>query len=72
MTSGPFTLPWGRPHAVIVLGSSRLLWLRFYPRQTMAVLMEALVSAFYRFGGVLEELLFDQMRWCGRSHLTAQ
>ena len=64
---GTFTLPWGRRHAlvivlVIVLGYSRLLWLHFYPRQTIAVLMEALESAFERFGGVPEELLFDQMR----------
>ena len=60
---GTFTLPWGRRHAlVVVLGYSRLLWLRFYPRQTMAVLTEALESAFDRFGGVPEELLFDQMR----------
>ncbi len=60
---GSFTLPWGRRHAlVMVLGYSRLLWLRFYPRQTMAVLMEALESAFEAFGGVPEELLFDQMR----------
>ena len=60
---GTFTLPWGRRHAlVIVLGYSRLLWLRFYPRQTMAVLMEALESAFDRFGGVPEELLFDHIR----------
>ena len=44
---GTFTLPWGRRYAlVIVLGYSRLLWLHFYPRQTMAVLMEALESAF--------------------------
>ena len=60
---GTFTLPWGRRHAlVIVLGYSRLLWLRFYPRQTMTVLMEGLEGAFERFGGVPEELLFDQMR----------
>ena len=60
---GTFTLPWGRRHAlVVVLGYSRLLWLRFYPRQTMPVLMEGLESAFERFGGVPEELLFDQMR----------
>ena len=60
---GTFTLPWGRRHAlVIVLGYSRLLWLRFYPRQTMTVLMEGLEGAFARFGGVPEELLFDQMR----------
>ena len=53
---GTFTLPWGRRHAlVIVLGYSRLLWLHFYPRQTMAVLMEALEYQ----GGVPEELLFD-------------
>ena len=32
-----FTLPWGRRHALMtVLGYSRLLWLRFYRRQTMA------------------------------------
>ena len=43
-------------------GYSRLLWLRFYTRQTMPVLMEGLESAFDRFGGVPEELLFDQMR----------
>ena len=60
---GNFTLPWGRRHAlVVVLGYSRLLWLSFYPRQTMAVLMEALESAFEAFGGVPKELLFDQMR----------
>ena len=60
---GTFTLPWGRRHAlVVVLGYSRLLWLSFYARQTMAVLMEALESAFEAFGGVPEELLFDQMR----------
>ena len=60
---GSFTLPWGRRHAlVVVLGYSRLLWLHFYPRQTMAVLMEGLESAFEAFGGVPEELLFDQMR----------
>ena len=47
---GTFTLPWGRRHAlVIVLGYSRLLWLHFYTRQTMPVLMEGLESAFGRF-----------------------
>ena len=72
MDFGTFTLPWGRRHAlVIVLGYSRLLWLQFYTRQTMPVLMEGLESAFDRFGGVPEELLFDQMRWGGRPHLTA-
>ena len=60
---GTFTLPWGRRHAlVVVLGYSRLLWLRFFPRQTMPILMEGLESAFETFGGVPDELLFDQMR----------
>ena len=60
---GTFSLPWGRRHALlVVLGHSRLLWLRFYPRQTMAVLVDGLESAFARFGGVPAELLFDQMR----------
>ena len=54
--------PGGRLVKVIVLGYSRLLWLHFYTRQTMPVLMEGLESAFDRFGGVPEELLFDQMR----------
>jgi len=58
-----FSLPWGRRHAlVVVLSHSRLLWLSFYPRQTMAVLTEGLEAAFARFGGVPGELLFDQMR----------
>ena len=36
---GTFRLPWGRRHALlVVLGYPRLLWLRFYPRQTMTVL----------------------------------
>ena len=60
---GTFTLPWGRRHALlVVLGHSRLLWLRFYPRQTMTVLIDGLESAFVRFGGVPQALLFDQMR----------
>ena len=60
---GTFTLPWGRRHALlVVLGHSRLLWLRFFARQTMAVLIDALESAFARFGGVPQELLFDKMR----------
>lgn len=38
---------WGRRHAlVMVLSHSRRLWLRFYRRQTMAVLIEGLESAF--------------------------
>ena len=46
----------------MVLGHSRLLWLRFYRQQTTAVLIEGLESAFARFGEVPAELLFDQMR----------
>ena len=63
MDFATFTRPWGRRHAlVVVLSHSRLLWLRFYRRQTMAVLTEGLERAFARFGGVPTELLFDQMR----------
>ena len=58
-----FNLPWGRRYAlVVVLGYSRLLWLRFYPRQNMQALFAGLESAFTAFGGVPHELLFDQMR----------
>ena len=61
--SATFTLPWGRRHAlVVVLSYSRRLWLRFYHRQTMAVLADGLERAFARFGGVPKELVFDQMR----------
>ena len=52
----------GRRYALlVVLAHSRLLWLRFYRQQTMAVLIEGLESAFARFGWVPAELLFDQM-----------
>jgi transposase len=58
-----FRLPWGKRYAlVVVLGYSRLLWLQFYARQTMAVLMQGLEEAFASFGGVPGELLFDQMK----------
>ena len=57
-----FRLPWGKRYAlVVVLGYSRLLWLQFYPRQTMAVLVRGLEEAFVAFGGVPKELLFDQL-----------
>ena len=60
MDFATFSLPWGRRHALlVVLSYSRLLWLRFYRRQTMAVLIDGLKSAFARFGGVPRELLFD-------------
>ena len=47
---------------LVVLGYSRLLWCRFYPRQDMATLMDGLEEAFSHFGGVPQELLFDQMK----------
>lgn len=58
-----FHLPWGKRYALlVVLGYSRLLWLQFCCRQTMAVLMRGLEDAFAFFGGVPAELLFDQMK----------
>ena len=58
-----FRTPWGKRHAlVVVLGYSRLMWVRYYERQTMAVVMRGLESAFTYFGGVPSELLFDQMK----------
>ena len=58
-----FRLPWGRRHAlIVVLGSSRLMWLSYYEHQTMSVVMGGLEAAFLYFGGVPSELLFDQMK----------
>ena len=58
-----FRLPWGKRFALlVVLGYSRLLWVRFFPRKTMAHLFEGLDEAFGFFGGVPSELLFDQMK----------
>lgn len=58
-----FRLPWGKRYALlVVLGYSRLMWLQFYTRQTMAVLIGGLEDAFEFFGGVPAELLFDQMK----------
>lgn len=58
-----FCLPWGKRYALlVVLGYSRMMWLQFYPRQTMAVLMRGLEEAFAFFGGRPAELLFDQMK----------
>ena len=55
--------PWGlRYGLLVVLGYSRLLWLRFYPRQTMQTVITGLEAAFTSFGGVPQELLFDQMK----------
>jgi transposase len=58
-----FRFPWGKRYALlVVLGYSRLLWLHFYPRQTMATVVAGLEAAFAFFGGVPRELLFDQMK----------
>lgn len=58
-----FRFPWGKRHALlVVLGYSRLLWIKFYSRQTMATVMSGLEEAFAYFGGVPAELLFDQMK----------
>jgi transposase len=58
-----FSFPWGVRYALlVVLGYSRLLWLRFYARQDMRTLMLGLEEAFHFFGGVPAELLFDQMK----------
>ena len=55
--------PWGKRHALlVVLGYSRLLWLAFYPRQTMQTVITGLEAAFTTFGGVPRECLFDQMK----------
>ena len=58
-----FRLPWGRRWALLlVLGYSRLLWLRFFKRQDMRILFEGFEQAFRFLGGVPKEVLFDQMR----------
>jgi transposase len=44
-----------------VLGYSRMIWLRFYPKQDMRALFSGLEESFGFFGGVPRELLFDQM-----------
>lgn len=58
-----FRFDWGVRYAQqVVLGSSRLLSCRFYPLQDMATLIDGLEDAFLHFGGVPQELLFDQMK----------
>jgi transposase len=58
-----FRFAWGVRYALlVVLGYSRLLWCRFYPRQDMRTLVDGLEDAFRYFGGVPRELLFDQMK----------
>ena len=63
MDFADFRLPWGKRHAlIVVLGYSRRMWLRFYERQTMPVVIRGLERWFAYFGGVPSELLFDQMK----------
>lgn len=58
-----FNTPWGKRWAlVVVLGYSRFMWVGFFARQTMENLMRGIEAAFAYFGGVAQELLFDQMR----------
>jgi transposase len=58
-----FRFPWGKRYAlVVVLGHSRHKWFRFFKRQDMRSLFQGLEEAFHFFGGVPEELLFDQMK----------
>lgn len=56
-------LPWGVRHALlVVLGHSRHLWVRFYPRADLRTLLYGLEACFTEWGGVPRECLFDQMR----------
>lgn len=58
-----FRFPWGRRYALMaVLGYSRLLWARFFSQKDMRALLDGLEEAFRSWGGVPQELLFDQMR----------
>jgi transposase len=55
--------PWGkRWMLLVVLGYSRYLYLEFVPRQTALTVMLGLERAFAFFGGVPQEILFDQMK----------
>lgn len=58
-----FKFPWGKRYALlVVLGYSRRLWCQFSSRQDMRTLFTGLEDAFLAFGGVPQELLFDQMK----------
>lgn len=58
-----FTFDWGKRYGlIVVLGYSRLLWLRFFRRKDMRALLDGLEEAFTWFGGVTQEVLFDQMK----------
>ncbi len=56
-------LPWGKRYAVlVVLGYSRQLYVEFVPRQTALTVVQSLERAFADFGGVPQEILFDQLK----------
>ena len=58
-----FTFPWGVRYALlVVLGYSRVRWCRLYQRQDLRTLIDGLEDAFRSFGGVPQEVLFDQMK----------
>ena len=58
-----FKLPWGvRWALLVVLGYSRLVYVEFVARQTALTVMLGLERAFAYFGGVVREILFDQMK----------
>ena len=58
-----FKFPWGKRYALmVVLGYSRLLWVRFFTRKDMRALLDGLEEAFVFFGGTPREVLFDQMK----------
>ncbi|MBK6780625.1 MAG: hypothetical protein IPG75_13780 [Gemmatimonadetes bacterium] len=56
-------LPWGIRYAlIVVLGYSRLLWVRFYPARICGRCSTGLAACLDDWGGVPRHLLFDQMR----------
>jgi len=58
-----FRFPWGKRYAVLtVLGYSRFLTVEWVSRQTALTVMRALERAFTAFGGVPQEILFDQLK----------
>ena len=58
-----FRFPWGKRYAlVVVLGHSRHKWFRFFKHQDMRTLFRGLEEAFHFFGGLPQDLLFDQMK----------
>jgi transposase len=58
-----FRFPWGKRYApLVVLGYSRLLWCRFFGARTCGRCSTGSRTPFRYFGGVPQELLFDQMK----------